>query len=254
MTKGRPEQPKPGGGPPPEVAPREDVRLLRSPHRCPYCHEGVAVDDPHQVACRACLGRHHQACWEEAGRCAACRGQVALGPEAAGPSRAGRRPGLAGLGGLLLAAGLGLGALTLALWTGDRGTGDAGTGAGRAPPAAGAFGPLDLSGSDEEVTDRLRARAAAGDPAAMNLLGFRLMQGLGCERDDAEAYRWGRAAAEAGHAEAMYGVALLLEQGGEGVPRDEAAAAAWYRRAVAAGDTLAGPALERLLARRPDLR
>lgn len=53
-------------------------------------------------------------------------------------------------------------------------------------------------------------------------------------------------------AEAMFGIARLLETG-DGVARDEERAARWYRRAVAAGDTQAGPRLDALLRRRPDL-
>lgn len=50
----------------------EGVRVEASPVRCPFCHEGVRVEDADWVACAHCLARHHDACWGEAGRCGAC--------------------------------------------------------------------------------------------------------------------------------------------------------------------------------------
>lgn len=248
-------KPGPGGAAERAGAARDDVRLARSPQRCPYCHEGVGPADAGQVACQGCLARHHAACWTEAGRCAACGGIRAL-EQAGGTTvpvwerRADPLPVLLvlSLAGAAAIVVLGVG---MALFT---------LGGGSAPlqtaprPTTTARAALDLSGDPVEVTARLRAAAEAGDPGAMNLLGFRLLKGIGCRANPAEAYRWGMAAAKAGHAEAMFGVASLLAEGAPGVPRDERAAVEWYRRAVAAGDTMAGPALEALLARRPDLR
>ncbi len=105
----------------------------------------------------------------------------------------------------------------------------------------------------ERVTTEAPARRGAGDPGAMNMPGLRLLAGLGCERDPAEALVRGERAGEAGQAEAMFGVGMLYETGEAGL-RDEARAARWYRRAVAAGDTQAGSRLDALLRRRPDLR
>lgn len=149
------------------------------------------------------------------------------------PGRASVAASVAGvLGGTLLLFGL-------LFWVGARALDEVGVGVGAAHAA-------------EQETARIRARAEAGDPGAMNLLGFRLLTGTGCAADPAGAYRWGERAARLGHAEAMYGIAMMLEQG-RGIPRDEAKAVMWYRRAVAAGDTMAGPALADLLRRRPDL-
>lgn len=58
--------------------PRDDVRMESSPTRCPYCHEGVAVEAEAWVACERCLARHHRACWDEGQRCAACSATVPL--------------------------------------------------------------------------------------------------------------------------------------------------------------------------------
>jgi TPR repeat protein len=107
--------------------------------------------------------------------------------------------------------------------------------------------------SEEEKTRWCRVGAEAGDPAAMNMLGFRLVSGLGCTRDDEEAVRWGRKGAELGHSNAMFGYARMLEHG-SGTEKDLEAAAHWYRRSVAAGDPQAPHHLERLLEKHPELR
>lgn len=235
---------KPAPGPAQAPVERDDVRLLRSPHRCPFCHDQVDAAAQDQVACRGCLARHHGECWREGGRCGACGAKEAL-------SGAGSPRGQSPLAGIALVLGA---AASILLLVGGGVFLALRAAPPPPPPATGArLPPLDLSGSPEEVTARVRARAETGDPAAMNLLGFRLLTGQGCAVDEAEAFRWGLRSAEAGHAEAMFGIAGLLEQG-RGTKRDEAAAVRWYRRAIASGDTMAGPALERLLSRRPDLR
>ncbi|MCO5165905.1 MAG: hypothetical protein M9894_06005 [Planctomycetes bacterium] len=60
-------------GAPAGVAPR----LVRSPSRCPYCHDACAEADAVSV-CRGCLARHHLECWDAGGACAACGGVRAL--------------------------------------------------------------------------------------------------------------------------------------------------------------------------------
>lgn len=62
----------------PEAPARDDVKVDASPLRCPYCHEGVAQDQPGWVACGGCLARHHGACWDERGACASCNGTKRL--------------------------------------------------------------------------------------------------------------------------------------------------------------------------------
>lgn len=76
-------QEKPRPEPPREVSPRDDVRVVGSPVRCPFCHEDVAVEGEWS-ACSRCLARHHQPCWTEGGRCASCGhdGAVRHGGEA----------------------------------------------------------------------------------------------------------------------------------------------------------------------------
>jgi hypothetical protein len=57
--------------------PRE-LRVEQGPTRCPFCHEGVAVESEAWVACEKCLARHHLACWDEGRRCAACGASAPL--------------------------------------------------------------------------------------------------------------------------------------------------------------------------------
>ncbi|MBI3724999.1 hypothetical protein HY251_13750 [bacterium] len=57
---------------PPEAPPREDVRVLSSAIRCPYCHSDVSPETADWVACKSCLARHHVACWGENGTCSTC--------------------------------------------------------------------------------------------------------------------------------------------------------------------------------------
>lgn len=68
---------------PPVVEPTREVGL----HRCPFCHEAVAVDDGRWVGCASCLARHHAACWDEGRACGACRHTQRLVPERVGPGR-----------------------------------------------------------------------------------------------------------------------------------------------------------------------
>lgn len=50
------------------------MRVVASPIRCPFCHEGIDLADEAWVACAGCVARHHHACWDEAGRCGSCGG------------------------------------------------------------------------------------------------------------------------------------------------------------------------------------
>jgi hypothetical protein len=71
--------------PAPEFASRDDVRVDASPLRCPFCHASVAAVALDWVACKACLARHHAACWSESGACASCGDQLFL------PARSAKR-------------------------------------------------------------------------------------------------------------------------------------------------------------------
>jgi hypothetical protein len=101
-------QEKPRPGPPREVDPRDDEHVAGSPVRCPFCHDDVAIEGEWS-ACSRCLARHHQPCWTEGGRCAACGhdGAVRHEREAKKSDEAARRRSKRALVGALLVIVLG---------------------------------------------------------------------------------------------------------------------------------------------------
>jgi TPR repeat protein len=78
------------------------------------------------------------------------------------------------------------------------------------------------------------AQAAAGDPAALFMLGYLAESGLGAPWSARAASAWYRAAAEGGHAEAAWRLGRLYEAG-LGVAPDDAEARRWYRLAADGG-------------------
>jgi hypothetical protein len=70
----------------------------------------------------------------------------------------------------------------------------------------------------------------------MNNLGVRYREGLGVAKDEAEAVRWYRRAAEAGNTDAMTNLGFMYRDG-RGIAKDEVEAVRWYRRAAEAGNT-----------------
>jgi TPR repeat protein len=105
--------------------------------------------------------------------------------------------------------------------------------------AAGCAGRSQDGGAAEEADpyagpiEELRALAQGGDAGACDALGQRYENGRdGATEDPAEAVRWYRTAADAGHAEGQYHLGRMLARG-VGVEKDEAAAADWYRKAAA---------------------
>lgn len=268
----------------PPTGPRDHAAGPRVEHpRCPFCHDAVRPGDEDKQACGACMAWHHAACWGEHGGCAGCGAGAPVRARAPGVGAKGEDEGTSAeaavvapasstrarprtwalLGWALALALVGFVASAAVLaWIIQRDhvryeaelEHELGPAPRAAPPLDPGWRAAFEATRDEAARDAILRRAAeAGDPGAMNLLGFRLLEGTGGPPDEAEAARWARRAAEAGHAEAMYGLGLLHEEG-RGVPRDEGEAARWFRRAEAAGDTLARGRLERLLARRPDLR
>jgi TPR repeat protein len=90
---------------------------------------------------------------------------------------------------------------------------------------------------DFEQFARLSKTAAqAGDTQGMwQLYGAHNNGNWGLPKDDAEAIRWVRTAAERGDIRAMNALASEHQRGSR-VPRDEVAAMSWWRRAADAGD------------------
>lgn len=78
----------------------------------------------------------------------------------------------------------------------------------------------------------LKDSAAAGESAAMNLLGVAARDGMGRARDDAEAVLWFTRAAEQRHQYALANLGRMNAQGRGGLARDPAEAVRLYRKAV----------------------
>jgi TPR repeat protein len=117
-------------------------------------------------------------------------------------------------------------------------------GAGTAAPPGPAAGPHRDAASGlvpEEASDQVRdlaAAALAGDAEAQFDLAVAYDYGDGVRKDDGEAARWYRRAAEQGHPSAQNDLGYLYETG-EGVGPDMAEAVRWYRRAAGQGLALA---------------
>ena len=84
-------------------------------------------------------------------------------------------------------------------------------------------------------TSSLRIRVT---PRAQFELGFRYANGKGVLKDDAEAVRWLRLAADQGDATAQLVLGLMYADG-NGVLEDDAEAARWFRLAADQGDARA---------------
>jgi len=87
----------------------------------------------------------------------------------------------------------------------------------------------DALGDGSDAVSLLR-RAEGGDARAAFLLGMRYARPDDSGRDDVEAVRWLRQAADQGLAEAQYNLGIMYA-GGRGVARDAEQAARWYRQA-----------------------
>ena len=88
----------------------------------------------------------------------------------------------------------------------------------------------ELSERIDVGTDKTRAEAETGDADAQYWLGWTYRFGQ-VERNDVEAARWYRAAAEQGHAHAQFTLSAM-HVAGEGVPKDVSEAVRWYRLAA----------------------
>lgn len=90
--------------------------------------------------------------------------------------------------------------------------------------------------SDRMNVNNVRAAAARGDRDAQTALGGMYLYGFkGVERNDAEAVRWLRLAAEQGQALAQFDMGEL-HRTGRGVAKDEVAAVNWFRRSAMQGN------------------
>lgn len=94
---------------------------------------------------------------------------------------------------------------------------------------------LDAAGQDLEASKWYLAAAQSGHARAMYNLALMLKNGEGVPEDDAEAVKWLHAAAEKGVAGAMNSLGRSYDEG-EGVAIDDAQAVVWYRAAAENGN------------------
>jgi TPR repeat protein len=91
---------------------------------------------------------------------------------------------------------------------------------------------------EAEAVRWYRKAAEQGYAEAQNDLGVAYQDGRGVPKDYAEAVHWYRKAAEQGFAEAQFALGSAFGSG-EGVPKDEAEAVRWYRKAAEQGHVAA---------------
>jgi TPR repeat protein len=98
---------------------------------------------------------------------------------------------------------------------------------------------------ESEAVKWYRKAAEQGIAQAQFNLGKCYDNGDGVEKDAREAIKWHRKAAEQGYAAAQCNLGLMYDNG-RGVKQDESEAVKWYRKAAAQGDEDAKEALKRL--------
>jgi hypothetical protein len=92
------------------------------------------------------------------------------------------------------------------------------------------MGPNATEFSEAEEWPRLLALAAS-DPRVQGIVGYRYSVGVGVPKNDAEAVKWFRKAADAGDVRAQSNLGKLYETG-RGLPKNEEEALQWYRKAA----------------------
>ena len=99
--------------------------------------------------------------------------------------------------------------------------------------------PAQQSEADRKLLADLRAKAEKGDAQSQYELGTAFDKGsLGVAKNEAEAAKWWRKAAEQNHAQAQANLDLCSAKG-RGVVKDEAEAVKWFRKAAEQNDAQA---------------
>src|SRR6266478_2781597 len=86
--------------------------------------------------------------------------------------------------------------------------------------------------ADQRPIEQVKAKAEAGDAESQVEFGRRYDKGKGVPKDQVEAVKWFRKAAEQNLAKAQLNLGLFYFDAGEGVAKDPVEAVKWYRRAV----------------------
>lgn len=85
---------------------------------------------------------------------------------------------------------------------------------------------------DEAEAFRWYRKAAEQDQEySVYMVGVMYLRGIGVTKDEIEAIRWYRKAAEQGNPDSQMGLGVIYEKG-LGVPKDEVEAAKWYHKAT----------------------
>jgi S1-C subfamily serine protease len=95
-----------------------------------------------------------------------------------------------------------------------------------------------LPKNEVEAAKWYRRAAEQGDAFAQKHLGIKYENGEGLPKNEVEAAKWYRRAAEQGDAFAQMLLAAMYEDG-KGLPKNEVEAAKWYRRAAERGEAFA---------------
>jgi TonB family protein len=96
-------------------------------------------------------------------------------------------------------------------------------------------GGLGAAKDEVEAVRWYRKAAEAGNALGMLNLGVSYEYGRGVGKDESEAVRWYRKAAEAGEMHALTNLGFMYETG-RGIGKDEAEAVRWYRKAADFGE------------------
>jgi hypothetical protein len=92
--------------------------------------------------------------------------------------------------------------------------------------------PAQQNEADRKVLSEIRAGADKGDAKAQYELGRAFFSGtLGVAKDEAEAVKWFRKAAEQNVADAQYNLGVCYANG-QGVTEDDAESVKWFRKAA----------------------
>src|SRR2546430_722208 len=92
--------------------------------------------------------------------------------------------------------------------------------------------PAQQNEADRKVLAEIRAGADKGDAKAQYELGRAFFSGtLGVAKDEAEAVKWFRKAAEQNVADAQFNLGVCYANG-QGVPEDDAESVKWFRKAA----------------------
>ena len=85
--------------------------------------------------------------------------------------------------------------------------------------------------ADQKPIEEVKARAEAGDAESEVELGLRYTNGEGVAKDQVEAVKWYRKAAEQNYPRGQYNLGVGYYKG-EGVVKDQAEAVKWFRKAA----------------------